>query len=67
MTAISGSHAAIVRQLNRLVVKQVGEGYMVDVQNPIRLNDDSEPPPYSRSRMIASMAASYRPQPMCSS
>ena len=45
MPAISGSHAAIVRQFARLVVKQVGEGYIVDVQNPIRLNDDSEPQP----------------------
>ncbi len=45
MPAISGSHAAIVRQLTRLVVKQVGAGYIVDVQSPIRLNDDSEPQP----------------------
>lgn len=45
MPAIGGDHAAIVRQLTRLVVKQVGEGYIVDVQNPIRLNADSEPQP----------------------
>ena len=45
MPAIGGDHAAIVRQLTRLVVKQVGAGYIVDVQNPIRLNDDSEPQP----------------------
>jgi Uma2 family endonuclease len=45
MPAIGGDHAAIVRQLNRLVVKQVGNGHIVDVQNPIHLNDDSEPQP----------------------
>ncbi len=45
MPAIGGDHAAIVRQLTRLVVTQTGEGYIVDVQNPIRLNDDSEPQP----------------------
>ncbi len=45
MTAIGGDHAVLTRQLNRIVVGQVGAGYIVDVQNPLRLNDDSMPQP----------------------
>jgi Uma2 family endonuclease len=45
MAAIGADHATTVRQLTRVVVSQVGEGYIVDVQNPLRLNDRSMPQP----------------------
>ncbi len=45
MTPIGGRHAACVRELNRLLVKRVGDEMRVDVQNPIRLGEHSEPQP----------------------
>jgi len=38
-------HATCVRRLNRLFSKWVGERAIVDVQNPIRLGEHSEPQP----------------------
>ncbi len=45
MAAIGADHASIVRQLTRLVVTQVETGLIVDVQNPLRLNDNNMPQP----------------------
>lgn len=45
MAAIGGDHATVVRRLTKLVVRQVGDELIVDVQNPIRLNDKSMPQP----------------------
>jgi Uma2 family endonuclease len=45
MTPIGGRHAACVRELNRLLGKRVGDEMRVDVQNPIRLGERSEPQP----------------------
>ena len=45
MTPIGGRHAACVRELNRLLGKRVGDEMRVDVQNPIRLGEHSEPQP----------------------
>jgi Uma2 family endonuclease len=45
MTAIGGDPRRVTRRLNRIVVGQSGAGYIVDVQNPLRLNDDSMPQP----------------------
>jgi Uma2 family endonuclease len=45
MSPIGGRHAACVRRLNRLLERAVGETAIVSVQNPIRLNEYSEPQP----------------------
>ena len=45
MAAVGGEHAAIVRILTDLVARQIGDGVLLDVQNPLRLNDDSMPQP----------------------
>jgi len=45
MTPIGGRHASCVRELNRLLGKTVGDEMRVDVQNPIRLGEHSEPQP----------------------
>ncbi|MBA4116975.1 MAG: Uma2 family endonuclease [Rubrobacter sp.] len=45
MAAIGGRHATCVRELNRLLSRQVGDELRVDVQNPIRLGEHWEPQP----------------------
>lgn len=45
MAAIGGDHAGVVRQINRIIVPQTPTGYLVDVQNPLRLDDESMPQP----------------------
>ena len=45
MSPIGSGHAACVRLLNRILSRQVGDGAIVSTQNPIRLNDFSEPQP----------------------
>ena len=45
MAPIGLRHATCVRRLNRLFSKWVGERAIVDVQNPIRLGEHSEPQP----------------------
>ena len=45
MTPIGGRHAACVRELNRLLVRRLADEMRVDVQNPIRLGEHSEPQP----------------------
>jgi Uma2 family endonuclease len=45
MAAIGSRHAASVKRLNRLLVRRVGERGVVQVQDPVRLSDLSEPEP----------------------
>ena len=45
MTPIGGRHATCVRELNRLLSKKVSDEMRVDVQNPIRSGERSEPQP----------------------
>lgn len=45
MAAIGVRHANAVRALNRILNRQVGTIAIVDVQNPIRLDDESMPQP----------------------
>jgi Uma2 family endonuclease len=45
MTPIGARHATCVRELNRLVGKQVGDDLRVDVQSPIRIGEHGEPQP----------------------
>lgn len=45
MTPIGSRHATCVRRLNRLFSMAAGERVIVDVQNPIRLGEHSEPQP----------------------
>ncbi|HEU4329179.1 MAG TPA: Uma2 family endonuclease [Roseiflexaceae bacterium] len=45
MTPIGPQHAAIVNRLNRLLAQQLGAPAIVSVQNPIQLDDHSEPQP----------------------
>jgi hypothetical protein len=42
---INPPHAACVTRLNRLFVQQLGDRAVVSVQNPIQLDDYSEPEP----------------------
>jgi Uma2 family endonuclease len=45
MSPIGSRHAACVRLLSRALNQQVGEKAIVSIQDPIRLNDFSEPQP----------------------
>lgn len=45
MSPIGSRHAACVRRLNSLFGSRVGERAIVDVQNPVRLGEHSEPQP----------------------
>ncbi|MDQ6783138.1 MAG: Uma2 family endonuclease [Actinomycetota bacterium] len=45
MTPIGNHHLASVNRLNRLFVVAVGERAIVSIQNPVRLDDHSEPQP----------------------
>lgn len=45
MTPIGSRHAACVSRLNRLLSQRLGEEYIVRVQDPVRLDDHSEPQP----------------------
>src|SRR5947209_20570047 len=45
LAAIGARHANAVRVLNRIFNRQIGAIAIVDVQNPIRLDDESLPQP----------------------
>lgn len=45
MSPIGARHVHAVRTLTNLLVKQIGHRALIDVQNPIRLDDDSVPQP----------------------
>ncbi|MBI4639469.1 MAG: Uma2 family endonuclease [Candidatus Tectomicrobia bacterium] len=45
MSPIGSRHAACVKRLNTLFSRQVGQAALVSVQDPIRLDDYSEPEP----------------------
>ena len=45
MAAIGVRHADTMRALNRILNRQVGSGALVDVQDPIRLDDETLPQP----------------------
>lgn len=45
MTAIGVRHADTMRTLNRILNRQVGSVALVDVQDPIRLDDETMPQP----------------------
>ena len=45
MSAIGTRHFSCVNRLNHLLVGSVGDDVIVSVQNPVRLNDYSEPQP----------------------
>jgi Uma2 family endonuclease len=45
MAAIGVRHADTMRALNRLLNRQVGAGALVDVQDPVRLDDETLPQP----------------------
>ncbi len=45
MSPIGGRHAACVREINRLLVRQVGDDLRVDVQSPVRLGERGAPQP----------------------
>ena len=45
MSPIGSRHAGTVNALNRLIVSAVGERAVVSVQNPIQLDDRTEPEP----------------------
>lgn len=45
MAAIGSRHFTCVNTLNHLLVRSLGDEYIVSVQNPVRLNDRNEPEP----------------------
>lgn len=45
MTPVGARHANVVRKLNQILGQQVSDQFLVDVQNPVRLNENSEPEP----------------------
>lgn len=45
MSPIGNRHAAIVRRINLLLTSRVAPQAMLDVQNPVRIGDHSEPEP----------------------
>lgn len=45
MAAIGTRHFSCVNRLNRLLVRSVGDDAIVSVQNPVRLNEHTEPQP----------------------
>ncbi len=45
MSPIGARHASVVRNLNRLLGRQVSGEFLVDVQNPVRLDEGNEPEP----------------------
>jgi hypothetical protein len=45
MTPIGSRHAACVSRVNRLLGQHLGEAFIVRVQDPVRLDDYSEPQP----------------------
>ena len=45
MAAIGTRHFTCVNRLNRMLVMGVGEAAVVSVQNPVRLNEHTEPQP----------------------
>ncbi len=48
MTTIGSRHFAGVNGMNRLLMRSVGDGAMVNVQNPVRLDEHNEPQPDHR-------------------
>ena len=45
MSPIGSLHAACVKRLNKLLQQQCGDAAIIGAQDPIRLNDFSEPEP----------------------
>jgi Uma2 family endonuclease len=45
MSPIGGRHAACAREINHLLSRQLGDELRVDVQSPVRLNEQEEPQP----------------------
>lgn len=45
MAAVGSAHIGMINRLNRLLMAAVGERGVVSVQNPVRLDDSSEPEP----------------------
>ena len=45
MTPVGARHANVVRKLNQILSQQINDQFLIDVQNPVRLNENSEPEP----------------------
>jgi Uma2 family endonuclease len=45
MSAVDAIHAASVNRVSRILQRQLGEHSIISVQNPVRINDASEPQP----------------------
>jgi Uma2 family endonuclease len=64
MSPISPSHAALVRRLNATLGKRLGDTAIVSVQDPVQLNDYSEPQPdLAVLRPDAGFYAEHHPVP----
>ncbi len=64
MSSIGSQHAVCVRRLNKLLIGLVGDQGVVDVQNPIHLDDFTEPQPdLTVSKPRADLYAAHHPTP----
>ena len=64
MSPIGSLHAACVKRLNKLLQRQCGDAVVVSVQDPVRLNDFSEPEPdIALLRARADLYAQSHPTP----
>jgi Uma2 family endonuclease len=45
MSPIGPSHVALVNRLNKVLIRQLGDDAIISIQNPVQLDDYSEPQP----------------------
>jgi Uma2 family endonuclease len=45
MSPIGPAHIALVNRLNKIIMRQIGDDAIISIQNPVQLDDYSEPQP----------------------
>ena len=66
MSRIGGRHAACVREMNRLLARQISDELRLDVQSPVRLGDKGElQPGLAVIRPEATGTRSLHPKTCC--
>src|SRR5262245_27644083 len=45
MSPIGPAHSALVNRLNKIIMRQIGDDAIISIQNPVQLDDYSEPQP----------------------
>ena len=67
MTPIGTRHFSCVNRLNQLLVVNVGDEAILSVQNPVRLDEHTEPQPTSRRSARATTGSRSPAQKTCCS